>query len=633
MTCPRCGNEWDVSRSPCSQCGLLVRLPGRLGARAAASSQKTSLQHGQLSGNIPVVKPQSNGSTPLAPNKVTPNVSAMPDMPNSSNGVPPTPRPLSDPFNTANTVRRPYQSRPLPPSQELKPGEKASSLPLPSVPMTPRSFMPNGTDHAMMENRTRQKPAGVPPRPQNGTPNARIADTIAPTPRPVTSIRPSRLVTDPVTKENRQSAAQSSAQPFAQRVANPFAGVSSDEEISLQHQLSPGIVLRNGRYRLQEQQERQEWSKGAYEAWWVAQDAQRPGMSVMMCEVVTPDSASMSMQSMLRAATMALTSIGRHTRIPTLWDVFSDQGRSFFVFEPVEGESLLARMRRTGRALPEQDVVDCCLQMTEIIELLNQQSPPLVHGLIRPEHIIEGQRDSYMLTHFSVLLAGGITQLVVGADRSHFSPYTAPEFLRGMVDVRSDLYALLASAYHTVTGSVPAPVNGSSIPHAQQLNPLVSVQFDAILMKGLHPNITQRYQHPDELRQALLAMRSVNSTAVPLSGGRPRGAVVPASAGRQRFDRAERREQLMQAYMPQPPAPASPSMSASATANDSVAQLLPNMLAPSLNDFGDERKILLPRPEELPPLVQRNDVQFASFWILGILLCLVILVMIGRGLG
>src|SRR5437763_7039094 len=139
---------------------------------------------------------------------------------------------------------------------------------------------------------------------------------------------------------------------------------------------------------------------------------------------------------------MALTSVGRHPHIPTLWDAFSERGRNFFVFEPIEGESLLARMRRTGRPIPEQDVIECCLQMTEVLELLAQQSPSLVHGLISPEHIIIGRSGSqFILTNFSIILAGGATQFVSGIERTHLSVYTTPEFVRGVIDVRSDLFS------------------------------------------------------------------------------------------------------------------------------------------------------------------------------------------------
>ena len=315
---------------------------------------------------------------------------------------------------------------------------------------------------------------------------------------------------------------------------------------------------------------------------------------------------------MMRAATIALTSAGRHAQIPTLWDVFSDQGRHFFVFEPLEGESLLARMRRTGRAIPEQEIIECCLQMLEVLEQFSQQSPPLVHGLIRPEHILESRQSGrFVLTNFSVLLAGDAQQLIAGIEPRRLSAYAAPEFGREHIDGRADLYALLATAYHAVTGSVPA-ITGGVIPQAQRLNPNVSRQFDAILSKGLRPDVQQRYQRPAELRQDILSMRSVlGSIAV------PNNAPAPFAGNAQRFE----------ATSPVKNGPTSK------TASDDVSQLLPNMMATAfIDDLGDpDAKTLLPRPEALPPMTASNDMLFAGIWIAAILLCLIVLVMFSRG--
>jgi hypothetical protein len=45
MQCPHCGNEWDVSKSPCPRCGLRVRLPGpsRASIRTSMSQNQRSL--------------------------------------------------------------------------------------------------------------------------------------------------------------------------------------------------------------------------------------------------------------------------------------------------------------------------------------------------------------------------------------------------------------------------------------------------------------------------------------------------------------------------------------------------------------------------------------------------------------
>jgi serine/threonine protein kinase len=374
--------------------------------------------------------------------------------------------------------------------------------------------------------------------------------------------------------------------------------------------LLPGVTLRNDRYQLREQLNRQDWQKGAYEAIWLAQDAQRGGSQVIISEVAIPDSSSMVAQSMLRTATIALTSMGRHPHIPTLWDAFGEQERNFFVFEPVEGESLSARMRRTGRALSEQEVVECCFQIAEILEVLSQQMPPLVHGLIRPEHIVIGRNDQYSLTSFSILMVGGAFQFVAGLDYALHSPYMSPEFAQGVADTRADLYSLLATAYHVVTGSMPAFDGGAgTIPSAQRLNPMISPQFDQLLSRGLSPIMGQRYQRASELKYDLLGIRTMYGSPV---------ARNPFAASEMSF------AQLVQMQS----GPLQP-MSSSATV-DTVAQVLPTMLSSELVNETQDQRLLLPLPEELPPMAERNDQVRSILWFAGILVCLIVIVVLSR---
>ena len=382
---------------------------------------------------------------------------------------------------------------------------------------------------------------------------------------------------------------------------------SSFQQVSNTRPLLPGVLLRGGRYRLLELQERQDWLSGVFEAVWIGKDAHRAGSQVMMTEVVLPENSSVMTQTLLRTATMALATVGRHPHIPGLWDAFSDQGRSFFVFEPVEGETLMGRMRYSGRPLPEQEVIECCLQLTDVLELLSQQSPQLVHGLIRPEHIVLSRNNSqYILTHFSIVLAGGGIQYVAGMERSRLSAYTAPEFVRGVVDVRTDLYSLIATAYQAVTGSAPVGVNGS-IPQAQRINPNVSPTFDAILSKGLRTVPNQRYQRPSELRQDLLAMRSVSGTLVSGKDSHPafqnRDPNLVVKNGQQ-------------TYVP------------TQQTTDQVAQALPFLL--NTNDDMEEQVLLLPKPEELPPLKAGNDTLNAAVLLGLILVVLVVIVVISQ---
>ncbi len=608
MICPRCGNEWDATKSPCTRCGLVIRVPNLSGPLERTTppltpQQKTTSQQfggasysrpqtGDLSGTSPVNNPNAAG--PAWGSRTSTNISSFPQ----TSAPPNTPRFFNSPG--VPTTEGPRSSTSLPGFGDNRAQSRSSSQPLPGPGQAPMQTGVPRTEGLNMRS--------IPPRPhispQAGQP---LTDTLGQDPmRSPGAPRASRLITDSLTREPQRWPEQ--AAPRLQREARPSNGSQTGgRTFNVENrELMPGTLLRGGRYRLQAMQERQEWLAGVVENMWIAQDAHRGASQVMIRELVLPESGSMVIQSTLRTATMALTSVGRHPHIPTLWDAFSDRGRNFFVFEPVEGESLMSRMRRTGRAMQEQDVIECCLQMTEVLELLSQQSPPLAHGLISPEHILITRTGyQYVLTNFSIVLAGGATQFISGIDRTRLTVYAAPEFVRGVIDVRSDLFSLMATAYHAVTGSIPAGVSGS-IPQAQRVNPHVSQQFDAVLAKGLRPIASQRYQRPSELRQDLLAMRSVTGTLVP---GSPQRFEAPAMAQPMSRER----------QYPEPTAQGMP---------DSVVQAFQS-LAPA-EDI-DEQRLLLPRPEELPPLEARNDALFAMLWLSAVIGALIVVVFLTRG--
>lgn len=417
MMCPRCGTEWDITKSPCPQCSLRVRLP----------RHSDEAEQGE-------------------------------------NASPPGPA---------------EKNTPLPSSQVDSAGNMTSLSQQKAIPHRPRVTAPlNRSLDPEVFNLLRQQPVFQPSK-----------------------VHPS---------EQNKAGASSSAGAFEMALFS----VDQEESPSQNEQplLGPNTLLREGRYRLVKIFGRQNWQSGAYETVWHAQDAQRSMMSVMLCELYAPESSSIAVQGMLRAATIALTSIGRYPHVPTLWDVFSERDRNFFVFEPVYGESLVARMRRIGLTLPEREIIECCVQIAELLGQLSQQMPPLVHGLIQPEHIVIRPDGQYVLKNFSVVLAGGASQFISGLDRPSLSPYMAPELTQGIIDVRADLYSLLATAYYTVTGKAPVRADlGSDIPSARTINPRLSPLFDVVLSRGLHPSIEQRYQRPSELRRDMLAILPVNA--------------------------------------------------------------------------------------------------------------------------
>lgn len=352
--------------------------------------------------------------------------------------------------------------------------------------------------------------------------------------------------------------------------------------------LSPGTVLRSGRYRLKERLGQQNWSSGGFEASWLGEDFRHGGTPVLIYEVIIPDAHSSAARAMLRTSAYALLAAGRHPCIPTLQDVFNDQDRAFFVFEPFKGESLQARLQHLGHPVSEQEVITFCVQMTEILEVLASQSPSLIHGRIDPEHIyLFYDGSGCTLSNLSPIMATGVKQFILEAVQTRNSSYTAPEFAQSLFDARSDLYSLIATAYYAVTGRAPT-VSGGTVLHAQQFNAAISSDFDAVLAKGLHPVPQQRYQRAAEFRQDLLAIRSrvVSGNLV------TRKSVSDSafSAGKNtEFSFVSRTKAPGSAYpFPIPPNPLGG------------------------NEADDEESVLLPSPEMLPPMREEKGLLEAA---------------------
>ncbi len=530
-----------------------------------------------------LAKQQSNGMTSVKQQSGGLSAPMQPGFPISNRPI--TPPPAQNSYNNGF----PNSSSPI---DRTFPKPTFEKNVLKGIPQSAPQSGVSSTDSLSYTNNSQAQ--GSSPNYQVNRSSGYVQQDMRPLQAPVQSQMPVRQYSLESTNRNMSN----------QQMPRP---ASSFQQVSNTRPLLPGVLLRGGRYRLLELQERQDWLSGVFEAVWIGKDAHRAGSQVMMTEVVLPENSSVMTQTLLRTATMALATVGRHPHIPGLWDAFSDQGRSFFVFEPVEGETLMGRMRYSGRPLPEQEVIECCLQLTDVLELLSQQSPQLVHGLIRPEHIVLSRNNSqYILTNFSIVLAGGGIQYVAGMERSRLSAYAAPEFVRGVVDVRTDLYSLIATAYQAVTGSAPVGVNGS-IPQAQRINPNVSPTFDAILSKGLRTVPNQRYQRPSELRQDLLAMRSVSGTLVSGKDSHPafqnRDPNLVVKNGQQ-------------TYVP------------TQQTTDQVAQALPFLL--NTNDDLEEQVLLLPKPEELPPLKAGNDTLNAAVLLGLILVVLVVIVVISQ---
>jgi hypothetical protein len=360
--------------------------------------------------------------------------------------------------------------------------------------------------------------------------------------------------------------------------------------------LLPGTLLHRNHYCLEKKLHKKEWPLGIIETIWGASDARSTNSLVIIHELSLPNALPKEAQAIPYTATKVFTSIGRNAHMLPLRNVFSEKGRSFFVFESIDGLSLVKLLFKSDGRLPERDVIACCLQMVDLLERCSQQSPPLIHGNIRPEYIVRRSTDSqYVLTNFSVALAGGLAQ-IVGNDGKG-------SLLDRKADVRTDLCALLNVAHYTATGywlsDTGADANSTSMVGAGSL---LSSQFRVILLKGLRTPWPQRYQTPAELYQDLMVLHEKDKK---LSS--------PSSSSELSF---VTNEPFISHYTPK----------MQVTQNTAADALISDQPMKKLL----ESTLLVPLPEELPPLQEVNDMRNAVMWFTGTFLCL--LVLLGPGL-
>ena len=150
---------------------------------------------------------------------------------------------------------------------------------------------------------------------------------------------------------------------------------------------------------------------------------------------------------------------------PNIVDVFSfgrlSDGRSYFVMEWLQGETLYERMWKQHGPLPLNDVVNILDQICDALEATHEKG--IIHRDLKPANVflcpVRGRQDVVKLLDF------GVAKLAHHDSSSRWTSagcvvgtpeYISPEQARGKnVDARTDLYALGVIAYEMVLGRQP----------------------------------------------------------------------------------------------------------------------------------------------------------------------------------
>jgi serine/threonine protein kinase len=209
------------------------------------------------------------------------------------------------------------------------------------------------------------------------------------------------------------------------------------------------------------------------------------------------------------ARTMARFS---HSSIVGVLDTFEDNNTAYMVMEFVEGESLGDRLIRT-KTLAPAEVERIGIAVSEGLAIVH--SANLLHRDIKPDNILIRNDGRVMLIDFGSardfnlgqqvqhtrLVTPGYAPLEQYQSQGRFGPYT-------------DIYALGATLYHALTGTLPASSldraalsvskgNKTTLESPRTLQPNVSVALEKAILWALEIRVDARPQTAQAFQEAL----------------------------------------------------------------------------------------------------------------------------------
>ena len=220
----------------------------------------------------------------------------------------------------------------------------------------------------------------------------------------------------------------------------------------------------------------------------------------------------------------------QHPHIVPLLSAAAKNGLLYYTMPRIEGETLRARLQRTG-ALPMPDAVRIMRDVADALEYAHAHG--LVHRDIKPENILLSGHHA-LVTDFGVAkalsAATGQSNLTSVGVTLGTPTYMSPEQASAdpMVDHRSDLYALGVVGYEMLAGQ--PPFAGTS--HQQVLVKQVTEQpvpitqirgnlppaLANIVMRCLEKQPADRFQKADDVREALESVGATSRSTTVLYG-------------------------------------------------------------------------------------------------------------------
>ena len=199
-----------------------------------------------------------------------------------------------------------------------------------------------------------------------------------------------------------------------------------------------------------------------------------------------------------------------HAHIVRVTDCFDENGTSYYVMDFVEGESLSAKMKRTGSPMTERQMKTWLPQLLDALEYVHAQH--IQHLDLKPANImVDGKGDVFLIDfgtskQIDPDMAGATTSTGV-AYTPGYAPAEQVNYKREKLGPWTDIYALGATFYNLLTNQ-PPPSNDDIQDDGEEAFRFpsgVSATFRQTIVRMMRLPIKQRPQSVEEVRGMLQA--------------------------------------------------------------------------------------------------------------------------------
>ncbi len=561
--CTECGAEHAPNETFCGECGIALKqvLASIISAQAAETVVSSSndipvseqnLVPEQPENNVsePIVKspqetenpviesdenkgindfavtnPQGNGEQPQIPvqqvtsdSKVsTEDISNESGQPKQKDKTPESvnqnigePSVLIPSFEAIDPLK-PVEQTPVAQQVHLSPVIQNAQVRTPPVEVKaePPIAAERTSPRVMVEPDSRQQPVVAKPEERGRVQQPVISVVNKPEEKPQQKpieVRPQEIKSETKEQESRIPQPKQSVEQEVSQAFSALINKDTGDKRRPMRQLREGTILYN-RYEIVKR-----IGGGGMGAVYLAKDRNLGGAPRAVKEMLQShldESQQIKAVDDFKRESLLLTSL-EHISIPTIYDYFYDEfaARFYLVMKYISGGDIAAHLRNApGGRVDELTAARWGMETADVLYYLHNQQPPIIYRDLKPANLmVDGNSGRIMLIDFGI--ARWVNKEEKGVTAVGTMGYAPPELFSGKVEPRSDVYSLGATLFHLLTGTDPQDnplliFDFTKNATPRQLNPAMSVEMEAILMRSVEYKPENRFRSAAELRDVL----------------------------------------------------------------------------------------------------------------------------------